>query len=195
MDLGGHETLERETIFEGKVVRLYLDKVLLPNGKEAEREVVLHWGAVGMVALDDEDKVYLVRQYRHPVEGDLIEIPAGKLDPGEDPLDCARRELMEEVGYAAEEWTELASFYTSPGFSNEMLHLFLARGLKEGVADPEEDEFLEIMHLPLREAMAMVARGEIRDSKTIAGLALCSLYIRGEYMQGGRERPGEEAGG
>ena len=87
MEEHGHETIERETIFEGKVVRLYLDKVLLPTGKEAEREVVLHWGAVGMVALDDEEKVYLVRQYRHPVGEELIEIPAGKLSPGEEPLD------------------------------------------------------------------------------------------------------------
>jgi ADP-ribose pyrophosphatase len=182
MDHGGHEMIGRETIFEGKVVRLYLDKVRLPNGKEAEREVVLHWGAVGMVALDDEEKVYLVRQYRHPVGRELIEIPAGKLDPGEEPLDCARRELMEEIGYSADEWRELASFYTSPGFSDEMLHLFLARNLKEGVADPEEDEFLEIIHLPLQEALRMVARGEIQDSKTIVGLALCSMYINGEYM-------------
>jgi len=183
MDRDGHETIERETIFEGKVVRLYLDKVLLPNGKEAEREVVLHWGAVGMVALDDEENVYLVRQYRHPVGEELIEIPAGKLDPGEEPLDCARRELMEEIGYSADEWRELTSFYTSPGFSDEMLHLFLARDLKEGVADPEEDEFLEIMHMPLQEALAMVARGEIRDSKTIVGLALCNMYIHGEYVR------------
>jgi ADP-ribose pyrophosphatase len=183
MDGDGHETIERETIFEGKVVRLYLDKVLLPNGKEAEREVVLHWGAVGMVALDDEEKVFLVRQYRHPTGRELIEIPAGKLDPGEEPLDCARRELMEEIGYSAEEWRELTSFYTSPGFSDEMLYLFLARDLKEGVADPEEDEFLEIMHMPLQEALAMVARGEILDSKTIVGLALCHMYINGEYMR------------
>ena len=179
----GHETIERETIFEGKVVRLYLDKVLLPTGKEAEREVVLHWGAVGMVALDDEEKVFLVRQYRHPTGKELIEIPAGKLSPGEEPLDCAQRELMEEIGYSAEEWRELTSFYTSPGFSDEMLHLYLARDLKEGVADPEEDEFLEILHLPLQEALAMVARGEIQDSKTIVGLALCHMYINGEYMR------------
>ena len=183
MEHGGHETIERETIFEGQVVRLYLDKVLLPNGKEAEREVVLHWGAVGMVALDDEDKVYLVKQYRHPVGRALIEIPAGKLGRGEEPLECARRELMEEIGYSAEEWRELTSFYTSPGFSDEKLHLFLARNLEEGVADPEEDEFLEVMHLPLQEALAMVARGEIQDSKTIVGLALCHMYINGEYMR------------
>lgn len=181
MERGGHQIIERETIFEGKVVRLFLDRVRLPNGREAEREVVRHWGAVGMVALDDEGKVFLVRQYRHPVGEELMEIPAGKLDPGEEPLDCARRELMEEIGYSAGEWTKLTSFYTSPGFSDEMLHLFMARDLTEGVADPEEDEFLEIMSLPLAEALAMVERGEIRDSKTIVGLALCSLHLRGEY--------------
>ena len=181
MSASEHETLERKSIFEGKVVRLYLDRVRLPNGVEAEREVVLHWGAVGMVALDDEGCVYLVRQYRHAPGKDLVEIPAGKLNVGEDPLQCARRELMEEIGYGAGEWTKLASFYTSPGFSDETLHLFMARGLIPGKADPDEDEFLEIMRVPLAETLSMVARGKIEDCKTIAGLALARLLLMGEY--------------
>jgi ADP-ribose pyrophosphatase len=105
-----HETLQRKTIFEGKVVRLYLDRVRLPNGMEAEREVVLHWGAVGMVALDDEGCVFLVRQYRHATGEYVVEIPAGKLSVGEDPLGCARRELMEEIGYSADAWVKLSAF-------------------------------------------------------------------------------------
>jgi ADP-ribose pyrophosphatase len=176
-----HETLERRAIFEGKVLRVYLDRVRLPNGKEAEREVVLHWGAVAMVALDEDGGVFLVRQYRHAPGKDLVEIPAGKLAEGEEPLQCARRELMEEIGYGAVEWTKLASFYTSPGFSDEMLHLYLARDLIPGKAEPDEDEFLEIMHVPLDEAMSMVSRGEIEDSKTIAGLSLAALFLEGKY--------------
>lgn len=177
----GFETLERKTIFEGKVLRLYLDKVRLPNGAEAEREVVLHRGAVAMVALDEAGEVFLVRQFRHATATDLVEIPAGKLADGEDPGECARRELMEEIGYDAEDWTRLASFYTSPGFSDEMLHLFLARGLNPAEAEADEDEFLEVLRLPLAEAMSMVSRGEIEDAKTVAGLALAALYLEGKY--------------
>ncbi len=187
---GRDETLERKTIFEGKVVRLYLDRVRLPDGKEAEREVVLHRGAVGMVALDHEGGVFLVRQYRHATGEHLVEIPAGKLDADEDPMECARRELMEEIGCAARSWHRLASFYTSPGFSDEVLHLYLARGLVQGDASPDEDEFLEVMRVSLHEALSMVARGEIKDSKTVAGLALASLYLAGAYPlqdQGGEE--------
>lgn len=179
------EILERRTIFEGKVVRLYLDRVRLPNGREAEREVVSHRGAVGMVALDDEGCVYLVRQYRHATGEHLLEIPAGKLDAGEDPVECARRELLEEIGRRADSWRRLASFYTSPGFSDEVLHLYLARDLIRGEASPDEDEFLEIMRLPLEAALNMVARGEIRDSKTVAGLALASLYVEDKYRPEG----------
>ena len=185
MNRDQHETYKRKAVFEGKVVRLYLDQVRLPNGRDVEREVVLHWGAVGMLPLDGDDGVYLVRQYRHATGEDLLEIPAGKLLPGEDPLECAKRELMEEIGYSATEWIKLAFFYTSPGFSDEMLHLYLARNLEEGIACPEEDEFLEIVHLPLAEALAMVARGEIKDSKTVAGLALGSLYIQDKYNPNG----------
>lgn len=179
------ELLERKAIFEGKVVRLYLDRVRLPDGKEAEREVVLHRGAVGMVALDEEERVFLVRQYRHATGEHLVEIPAGKLDAGEDPMECARRELLEEVGCAAESWTKLASFYTSPGFSDEVLHLYLARGLTHGESSPDDDEFLEVMRVPLEEALEMVARGRIRDSKTVAGLALASLHLAGSYPPAG----------
>jgi ADP-ribose pyrophosphatase len=184
MNAPGFETLQRQTIFEGKVVRLYVDKVKLPNGKEAEREVIKHSGAVGMVALDGEGWIFLVRQYRHATGEDLLEIPAGKLSPGEAPVDCARRELMEEVGFGAGEWLELSSFYTSPGFSDEMLYLYLGRNLEKGQAHPDEDEFLEVIHVPLEEALAMVARNEIRDSKSVAGITLTTLFVKGIYSRG-----------
>ncbi len=181
MSVGKHETLERKTVFEGKVLRLYLDRVRLPDGVEAEREVVLHWGAVGMVPLDERGGVFLVRQYRHATGKDLLEIPAGKLAEKEDPLRCARRELMEEIGYDAGEFTALASFYTSPGFSDEKLHLYLARDLRPASAEADEDEFLEVVHMPLTQAMSMISRGEIEDSKTIVGISLTVLFLRGEY--------------
>ncbi len=178
---GAHSLIERKTIFEGKVVRLYLDRVLLPNGVEAERELVRHWGAVGMVPLDRDGYVFLVRQYRHPAGKELLEIPAGKLREGEDPLECARRELEEEIGYRASSWTKLTSFFTSPGFSDEVLHLYLAEALEPTQASPEEDEFLEVLKIPLERAMDLVAAGEIQDSKSIVGIALACLYRQGVY--------------
>lgn len=176
-----HETLERREIFKGKILSLYVDRVRLPNGVEAEREVVEHRGAVGMVAMENEGDVYLVRQYRHAPGRDLLEIPAGKLDEGEEPLACARRELAEEIGLEAGEWARLASFYTSPGFSDEVLHLYLARGLSPAEAAPDEDEFLEVVRISLREALSLVSGGEIEDAKTIAGLTLAALFLEGGY--------------
>ena len=176
-----HETLERREIFAGNILRLYLDRVRLPDGREAEREVVEHRGAVGMVALEEGGDVYLVRQYRHATGKDLLEIPAGKLDEGEGPLACARRELAEEIGLDGGTWDRLASFYTTPGFSDEVLHLYLARELRPAEAAPDEDEFLEVVRLPLTEALAMVSAGGIEDAKTIAGLALATLFLRGDF--------------
>ncbi len=176
-----NELIDRKTIFEGQVIRLYLDQVRLPNGQEAEREVVLHRGAVGMVPLDAEGYVTLVRQYRHATGEELLEIPAGKLDPGEDPESCAKRELAEEAGLATGRLIKLSEFYTSPGFSNEVLHLYLALDLSPCEAEQEEDEFLELERLPLAEALASVARREIKDSKSVAGIALASLWQAGGY--------------
>jgi ADP-ribose pyrophosphatase len=173
--------LERKGIFEGKVVRLFLDRVMLPNGREAEREVVRHWGAVGIVPLDEEGGLVLVEQYRHATGESLLEIPAGKLLPGEDPMECAVRELKEEVGISASSWTRLCSFYTSPGFSDEMLHLFLAEGLTSGEAEPDEDEFLEIRRIGVEEAYGMVLEGGIKDSKTVAGVLMALLRWKGLY--------------
>ncbi len=176
-----HELIQRRTIFEGHVIKLYLDQVLLPNGKPAEREVVLHGGAVGMVPLDEEGCITMVRQYRHATGEYLLEIPAGKLDPGESPESCAARELVEEVGMAAGRFVKLSEFYTSPGFSNEVLHLYLALDLELREAAPDEDEFLEVERMTLEEALQAVQRLEIRDSKSVVGIALTSLWRAGSY--------------
>ncbi len=177
--LKGHELLERRIVFEGKVIRLYLDKVLLPDGREAEREVVGHWGAVGVVPLDGEGGIFLVQQYRHATGEDLLEIPAGKLTKGEDPLECAKRELTEEIGVSAKKWQELCRFYTSPGFSDEMLHLFMAEELEQGKPCPDEDEFLAIKKVKISEAFDMLRGGTIRDSKTAVGVLFAYMHHKG----------------
>lgn len=165
--------------FKGRIINLRVDTVRLPNGRTSTREVVEYAGAVTIVALDDERQVLLVRQYRYAVGSELIELPAGKLEAGEDPLECAKRELTEETGYRAREWHPLLRFYSTPGFTSEYMHLFLARGLEQGEQSPDEDEFVEVMKVPLDEALRMVDRGEIRDSKSIVGLLTAARYFNG----------------
>ncbi|MDN5326887.1 MAG: ADP-ribose pyrophosphatase [Moorella sp. (in: firmicutes)] len=159
-----------ERIYEGRILNLRRDRVRLPDGHEASREVVEHPGAVAIIALDEAKNIYLVRQYRYPIERVTLEIPAGKLDSGEEPLTCAQRELAEEVGLAAAEWKPLLTFYSTPGFSNEIMHLFLATGLRAHREKADDDEFLEIVRVPLAEAAAMALRGAIQDAKSIAGI-------------------------
>lgn len=164
--------LVSEKIYQGKILNVRKDRVRLPDGSDAFREVVEHPGAVAVVALDTEKNVFLVRQYRYPVERVLLEIPAGKLDPGEEPHDCARRELAEEVGLEAGEWCMLATFYTTPGFSNERMYLFMATRLKTCHETADADEFLEIEKLPLKNAVEQIFNGNIQDAKSIAGLLI-----------------------
>ncbi|MGI6469016.1 MAG: NUDIX hydrolase [Syntrophomonadaceae bacterium] len=144
--------------------------MLLPGGEESTREIVLHAGAVAIVAIDDDDNLYMVRQYRKPVEKTLVEIPAGTLEEGEDPLHCAQRELEEEVGMKAKHWEKLVSYYSAPGFCNEHMHLFLATGLTPGTVHLDADEFVERVIMPLDEAAKAMASGEIMDGKSIIGI-------------------------
>lgn len=162
--------LYSERLYEGRILNLRRDRVRLPNGREATREVVEHPGAVAIVALDDGRNVYLVRQYRHPIGRETLEIPAGKLDAGEEPLACARRELAEEVGLAAANWRLVLTFYTTPGFSDEIMYLFLATGLHPYKEESDADEFIEVMRLPLEEAVDQIFKGAIQDAKSMAGL-------------------------
>ena len=164
------EQTDSRTIYEGKIITVCMETFRHEDGEEVEREIAHHPGAVGIVAHDGES-LYLVRQPREPIGlPDLLELPAGKLDEeGEDPLATAKRELAEEIGKAADEWESLGSFYTSPGFSDEEVHLFLATGLRD-VEKPavEEDERIEISIRPLSELDALI--DESRDSKTLIGL-------------------------
>jgi ADP-ribose pyrophosphatase len=159
------------------VVDLWLEDAQLPNGVRVELEVVRHAGAAAVVALDRRQNVTLVYQYRHAAGGYIWEVPAGKLD-GDSPEHCARRELQEEAGLRADRWIRLGCILTTPGFSDERIHLFLAQELSEGTQQLESDEVLRVVQLPLQEALAMIQRGEIADAKSIAALHLASSYLR-----------------
>jgi len=169
MDLK-EETISSSEIFTGKIIKLRVDDVLLPDSRVSTREIVEHAGAVAIIALDEEENIIMVRQYRKPVEQVLLEIPAGTLEADEDPLACAQRELREETGLTADHWQKILSYYSAPGFCNEKLHIYLARGLHEGQDDTDEDEFVETLRLPLRDAYQMIFTGEVEDGKSIIGL-------------------------
>lgn len=161
----------RERVFDGLILHIDHVEAILPNGKHAKREVAVHVGASAVLPLDDEGYVYLVRQYRAPIARVLLEIPAGKLDhPGEDRLLAARRELHEETGLIAAEWTHLSDIVTTPGFCNEKISLYLARGLQKGDAAPDEDEFLNLVRMPFEEAFERCISGEMDDAKTACAI-------------------------
>ena len=164
-------------IYTGKVVRLNVDTVKLPNGVTIDLETIRHPGAAAVVPMKDDGTVVLIRQFRHAAGGFIYEIPAGKLSPGEDPLHCAARELEEEVGYRAASFELLSSIFTAPGFADEVIHVYKATGLIQGRQQLDHDEVLEIVEMPLTAAMERIVDGTIRDGKTIVGLQ--AVYIRG----------------
>ncbi len=163
-------TLASREIFRGRVVRLHVDDVSLPNGHTSVREVVDHPGGVCILALDDRGRVAIVRQYRYVFGRVMTELPAGKREPGEAPEVTARRELLEEVGATAARWQDLGALIPSPGCYGETLYLFLARDLTFGDQHPDEDEFLEVEWVPLEDLAARCLSGEIRDAKTVVGV-------------------------
>ena len=169
------EILRSEYLYRGHVLKLRLDQVRLPTQQIVAREIVEHRGAAAIVALDGRKRVLLVRQYRSGAGRELLEIPAGTLEEGEDPARCATRELQEETGYHAAQWQALGHFYSSPGICTEKMYLFLARRLTHGTVAPEEDELIRAEFVPFTRALKMIERGEIADGKTIVGL----LRVRG----------------
>lgn len=163
----------KEDIYNGRILHVEKWKVTCPNGREAAREIVVHKGAAAVVPVFENGDTLLVRQHRVAVDRVTLEIPAGKLDSvGEDPIDCAVRELREETGLAAERMTHLTTILTTPGFCTEKIAIYLAQGLSQGETHPDEDEFLGLIRMPLEEAFERVMRGEIHDSKTICGLMM-----------------------
>lgn len=169
--------MSMRNIYSGKVITLNIDTVTLPNGVTIDLEIVRHPGAAAVVPLKDNGIVVLIKQFRHAAGGFIYEIPAGKLHPGEDPKDCAARELEEEIGYRAGKLELLSSIFTAPGFTDEVIHVYRATGLTKGRQHLDRDEVLEIVEVSLREAIEMIRVGTIRDAKTMVGLQ--SVFIEG----------------
>jgi len=164
-------------VYQGKVFSLFKERVVLPNGVVTDMDTIRHPGAAAIVPLLEDRHVVMIRQYRHAIGEFLLEIPAGTLDKGETALECARRELVEEVGYEASKFRKIGEIVPVPGYSNERIHIFLATGLKLSRQDLNQDEVLEIELLPLSTALDMVRQREIYDAKTIAGLFLASKVL------------------
>lgn len=167
--------ISTEYIFKGSVITLRRDKVMLPDNQEATREVVEHPGGVCVLAINDNDEVLMVKQYRRPLDAVTYEIPAGKLTYGENHLHCGMRELEEETGYKAKNFEYLGGFYLTPGFCNEIIHIYLATGLYKGTMNPDEDEFLKPSAEPFSSLLSRVLKGEITDCKTALAISLAAL--------------------
>ncbi len=179
MDLR-EKTTSSKLVYDGGLLKVYYDTVEFANGHTAWREVIRHPGAVVMVPVDSEGNVYLERQFRYPYNRIVIEVPAGKLEWGENPDDAARRELKEEIGAEAGRWDFMGEMLPTPGYSDELQRVYLARDLTFGETHPDEDEYLDIFRVPLEEALAMAADGRIQDCKTVAALFKAERLIRGE---------------
>lgn len=171
------ERLSRREIYDGRIVRLSMDTVRLPNGRVHDLELIRHPGAAAVVPVFDDGRVALVRQYRYATAGWLLEVPAGKLDAGESPEACASREVEEETGYRAERLLGLGWIWTTPGFTDEKIWLFAARGLRPTAQRLQEDEVLSVETVPMDEALRMAAHGEIVDGKTVAALFRASELL------------------
>ena len=169
--------LSREDKFTGRVVSVHVDQVLLPNGHQSFREVVDHNGGVAILALDDDNNVLTVTQYRYVFGREMLEIPAGKLEENEDPASAALRELREETGATPDEFLPLGTILPSPGCYGETLHLYLARGLHFGAAQPDEDELLRVERIPFDEMVHRILTGKIMDGKTVAAVLKAKLLL------------------
>ena len=172
------KTLSSETVFDGRVVKLKRDVVELDNGKQSFREVVEHPGGVCVVALDRQNRVAVVRQFRYPFKKMLLEIPAGKLEPGEDPFAAAKREQKEETGTASTEYVSLGRMFSTPGFCSEILHMWACRITDFGESCPDEDEFLEVEYIPIEELYDKILQNEISDAKTQIGILKTYALLR-----------------
>jgi len=164
---------DTRTVYRGRIFDVFLEKVVLPNGMTKDREVIRHPGAAAMVPLLGDGRVILIKQYRHAVDRFLWEIPAGTLERGENPLECARRELVEEIGYSAATLEKITEILPAPGYTDERIHIFIATGLTPAPQDLDEDEVLEIEPTPFDRAIEMIGQGHIQDAKTIVGLMVC----------------------
>ena len=172
------KTLASETKFEGRIIKVILDDVELENGKTAKREVVCHNGGVCVAALTENDEVLLVRQFRYPYKEILLELPAGKLEKGEDPFEAMKREQMEETGTMGENYVSLGNLYPSPGYCGEIIRIWACRVSAKGEMHLDDDEFLEVERIPLQKAVEMVLNNEIPDSKTQVGILKTAALVK-----------------
>lgn len=173
------KTLDSKEIYSGKVIRVTLDTALLENGKTSLREVVHHHGGACVLAVTDNEEIYMVRQFRYAFGEELYELPAGKLEAGEDPFEAAKRELGEECGVSATDFTPLGVLYPTVGYDTEKIYTWLARGLSSIKQHLDEDEFLDVEKIPFEKALAMVMDNTIKDSKTIAGILKYAMLRQG----------------
>ncbi len=171
------ELLKSEILFEGRVFDIRRDHLKTPSGRAAKYDIIEHHGSVVLVPLDAQGNLHFVRQYRHATGSSLLELPAGSLEPGEEPLECARREIREEIGMAANQLREIGSFYLVPGYSTEYMRVFLATGLEESPLPPDVDEYLSVEKIPFIKALEMARKGEIPDAKSLAALLLAQHYL------------------
>ncbi len=187
------EMISMEWVFRGKLLQVRRDLVRLPDGSTAEREHIVHPGAVMIIPITESGEVVLERQFRYPLGCEMIEFPAGKIDPGESPLATGRRELLEETGYTAAQWEYVTTIHLAIGYSNERIIFYLARGLKQEGARPDHGEFLEVFTLPVPEALQWLRDGRISDSKTVAGLLWLEKIRSGEWQPAGKAPDGPVA--
>ncbi|HAQ63703.1 MAG TPA: ADP-ribose pyrophosphatase [Ruminococcaceae bacterium] len=179
MDLT-EKPVKQDYIYKGKIVNLRVDDALLPNGTTAKREIVEHPGGVCVAALTDNNELMFVEQFRYPYFEVVLELPAGKLEYGEDPFEAGKRELREETGATASKYEDLGKLYPTPGYCGEIIHMYLAKNLSFGEQDLDSDEFLEVKKIPLEKAFRMVMNNEIRDSKTQVGIVKTYYKVYGE---------------
>lgn len=173
-------TVSVKHVYKGNIINVDLVTVTLPNGRTATRDIVRHPGASAIIPLNEKGEIYMVKQYRKPLETVSLEIPAGKLDPGEEPLVCAKRELMEETGLKAGEIIHVASIHSTPGFSDEILHMYAAVGLVEGKSCADIDEFISTEKYKVEDLIKMILSGKITDAKSIIGIFMADKIISGK---------------
>lgn len=167
--------LDSKFVYDGCLLKVYADRVELPNGKESYREIIRHPGAAAVVPMLPDGRIVMVRQYRYPVGDTMLEIPAGKLDPGETPEACVARELAEETGYTSQHIRKLTAIHTAPGFADELIHIYQAQELVASVQHTDDDEFINVEIYSKKELRAMIDDGRISDAKTIVGLLLAGV--------------------
>jgi ADP-ribose pyrophosphatase len=173
----------KTTLYEGRVFKLLRENVTLNNGVTVDLDVIHHPGASAMIPMSGDDNVILIKQYRHAIGDFIWEIPAGTLDPDETPLECAKRELIEETGFSANTWQKLGEITPLPGYSNERIHMFLAADLVPAEQDLDKDEMLDVHEVSLGKAVEMIHEGAIQDSKTIAGLFMTTKWLRQRQLR------------